>query len=123
MTPAIIRIQGGRVLADKAMLTDAVSERITGWIGKPSAEPGEGLLIAPCASIHTLGLKFTLDAVFLDSDNRVTRIVQHVKPGRFAWGAFKNLCFTWRSQVLELPDGAADGLKRGDILEVLERQP
>jgi uncharacterized protein len=45
--------------------------------------PGDrGLLIAPCRSIHTVGMRFALDLVWLDADEAVRRVVHDVAPRR-----------------------------------------
>lgn len=121
MRPVSICVKGGAVVADRALATQDVTERIEGWMRKDHVEPGEGILISPCASIHTLGMRITIDVVFLDENLRITKICPRVVPNRFAFGSLKNLIRSWRSQALELPSGASDGLKPGDILELTER--
>lgn len=62
--------------------------------------------------IHMCFMKFPIDAVFLDADGRVLRVLANLKPWRFSpWvpGA---------RGVLELPAGRADKLlSEGDVLE------
>jgi len=74
----------------------------------------EGLLIAPCSSIHTIGMRYPIDVVFLDAQARVLRVCPEVRAGRmrFAFGA---------RGVLELRAGIAarHGLDRGVQLRSL----
>jgi uncharacterized membrane protein (UPF0127 family) len=121
MRAVSVSLKGGGLVAGLALATEDVSERIEGWMRKDSVAEGEGILIAPCASIHTLGMRVTIDVVFLDEALRVTKVASRVKPNRFAFGSLKNLLRSWRSQALELPAGAAAGLKPGDVLEVVGR--
>jgi len=44
-----------------------------------------GLLIPHCASVHTFGMRFELDLVFLDGGDRVLGVRQRVPPRRVAW--------------------------------------
>ena len=44
---------------------------------------GPGLLIPRCRSVHTLGMRFPLDLVFLDASGAEVRRVDGVPPGRF----------------------------------------
>ncbi len=44
-----------------------------------AAEP---LLIPRCRSVHTFGMRFAIDVVFLDGDGRVLRVVEAVPPRR-----------------------------------------
>ena len=49
---------------------------------------GEALLIERCGSVHTVGMRFALDLVFLDRGWRVVRVARNVGPGRWmVWGA------------------------------------
>jgi uncharacterized membrane protein (UPF0127 family) len=44
---------------------------------------GAGLLIPRCRGVHTLGMRFPLDLVFLDAEGRVVELRRGVPPGRF----------------------------------------
>jgi hypothetical protein len=44
-----------------------------------AAEP---LLIPRCRSVHTFGMRFAIDVVFLDAGGRVLRVAEAVPPGR-----------------------------------------
>lgn len=82
--------------------------RLRGLLGRRQPEP---LLLAPAASIHTSGMRFAIDAVFLDADLRVVRVVRALPPWRFA-------AARGARAVLELPAGAAGGLTEGDRLSL-----
>ena len=88
--------------------------RARGLLAGPPLEPDEALLIAPCSSIHTFGMRYPIDVVFLDRNARVTRVCPQVPAGRirFGWGA---------AAVLELRAGQAArlGLTAGVALESL----
>jgi uncharacterized membrane protein (UPF0127 family) len=51
-------------------------------VGSPLGA-AEGLLIAPCGSIHTIGMRYSIDVVFLDRHARVLRVCDDVRAGRF----------------------------------------
>lgn len=59
--------------------------RLRGLLFRPPLAPdgSEGLLITPCASIHTCGMRYPIDVVFLDRDGVVLGCREAVKPGRF----------------------------------------
>lgn len=46
-------------------------------------DAGVGLLIPRCRSIHTFGMRFPLDVLFLDAEGRVIDLRRGVPPGRF----------------------------------------
>jgi len=82
--------------------------RMRGLLGRTSLEPDEGFFIPACSSIHTWGMRFPIDVVFLDAQMRVWRVVSGLRPWRLAWcpGA---------KAVLELAAGAslAAQIRRG----------
>jgi len=44
---------------------------------------GCALLMPGCSSVHTFGMRFPIDVVFLDREGRVARIARRVPPRRF----------------------------------------
>ena len=117
----VIGLEDGRMLAGKAWCTQSVTERIEGWFSKKNAESGEGLLIAPCSSVHTFGMKFSFDLLFLDGESRVIKVISNLKPNRIAWAGWKAMLLPWTYQALELPAGAAEGVLEGERLVISER--
>ncbi len=59
--------------------------RLIGWLGRRRACPDEALWLVPCRGVHTLGMRFPIDLVFLDRGGRVLRIDESVKPWRCRW--------------------------------------
>jgi len=65
-------------------------ERAKGLIGRRGLEPGRGLLIPRCNCIHTLFMRFPIDAAFLDRRGEVVRRVRGIRPWRaFVWGGWR----------------------------------
>jgi uncharacterized membrane protein (UPF0127 family) len=58
--------------------------RLLGLALLPRRRAGPGLLIPRCAAIHSFGMRFRLDVVFLDADLRPLRRVSGLAPCRFA---------------------------------------
>lgn len=88
--------------------------RLRGLLGRTISQDG-GLLLTPCSAIHTIGMGYTIDALYLDKQGRVLRIDESIAPGKLMpqqRGA---------RHVLELPDGSAKrrALAAGDTLEVI----
>jgi uncharacterized protein len=102
----------GAVLAEHAEVADDSRKRRTGLLKHESLAPGEGLWIAPCEAVHSFGMKFTIDVLFLDRKKRVRKARAALEPRRIS------ACLTAHS-VLELPEGtiAATGTRSGDQLE------
>ncbi len=78
---SLIHISSGRRVAQ---ITRAGTWLSKGWgvLGRPILLPGEGLWLPGVASVHTLGVRFALDLLFLDDRLQTLRVVQSVPPGR-----------------------------------------
>lgn len=100
------------VLADQVEVADTSRKRRTGLLKRENLPKGEGLWITPCEAIHTIGMKFPIDVVFISRSRKVLKVKEAVPPGRLA------ICLRAHS-VLELPAGtiAASGTAVGDQLE------
>lgn len=87
--------------------------RLRGLLGR-SIEEGGGLMLSPCSSIHTVGMQYKIDAVYLDRAWRVLRVDEALDKGKF-WPMQRGA-----RHVLELPEGSArkNGIIAGDTLEV-----
>lgn len=70
-TARITNLTRGTVLASRALVPETPSERTTGLLNHEQLLPGEGLLLLNCSSIHTFGMKFSIDVCFLDLAFRV----------------------------------------------------
>ena len=102
----------GTLLADHADIADTSKKRRTGLLKHSRLEPGEGLWIAPCEAVHTAGMKFPIDVLFLDRKRKVLKVRSDMQRWRIA------ACLRAHS-VLELPSGtaAATETMAGDQLE------
>lgn len=108
---ASVLLADGRALACKVAAARTFLERGRGLLGRPRLLEGQALWIAPCPSIHTVGMRYAIDVVFLDADNRVLRLACRVPPIRF------RLCRGAVSVVELLADQAAAlGLRKGQQL-------
>ncbi|MBK5211415.1 MAG: DUF192 domain-containing protein [Coriobacteriia bacterium] len=57
--------------------------RLKGLLGMKEFPLGvDALLLSPCNAIHTVGMGFAIDLVFLDSHNKVIRVVKNIFPGK-----------------------------------------
>lgn len=74
----------GRVLVDDAMRTTSALERMRGLLARPPLSSGQGLLIQPCNAVHTVGMGYPIDVVFLDRGLAVMKVVAGLRPWRMA---------------------------------------
>jgi hypothetical protein len=56
--------------------------RLAGLALLPTIPLDRALLIPRCRSVHTLGMRFSLDVVFLDPEGRAIEVVWSLPPGR-----------------------------------------
>ena len=66
----------------RVMLADNFWSRLVGLLLHRSLPNDEALLLVPCASIHTFGMRITIDVIFLDKQNKVLGFSDHVTPNR-----------------------------------------
>ena len=95
----LILKKDGTTIAN-AWLANHYFTRLRGLLGR-TLPTGGGLLLAPCNCIHTLGMRYAIDAVYLDRTGLVLRVDDSLPAGK-ACKAQKGARF-----VLELPAGAA----------------
>lgn len=80
-------------------------QRARGLLGRAGLRSGTAMWLAPCRSIHTVGMQFAIDVVFIDREGRITRLRERVGPFRLVWGG-------WRAHgVLEFAAGEVARLR------------
>ena len=80
------------------MKTSNPLERMRGLLGLPPLEKDQGLLITACPSVHTIGMKYPLDLIFLNKDWQIKKLVSSLQPYRMAWSV-------GASMVIEIQGG------------------
>lgn len=108
----IKNIDRNTVVADSADAADTSQKRRTGLLKHNNLAAGEGLWIVPCEAVHTFGMKFPIDVLYLNKRKKVLKIRDNMKKSRMSF------CLRAHS-VLELPAGRAaeTGTAVGDQLE------
>jgi hypothetical protein len=111
-----LRVQNvtrGKLLADRAAIANTSSTRRTGLLKHTGLDKGDGLWIVPSEGVHTFGMKFTIDVLFLDKKRRVKKMRPNMVRGRIAMSFLSH-------STLELPAGtiAETGTQPGDQLEM-----
>ncbi|MBU4174072.1 MAG: DUF192 domain-containing protein [Actinobacteria bacterium] len=106
------------LLASDAVLATTAGERRRGLIGRDDLEPGEALIIPRCRQVHTFGMRFTIDVLFVDGSGVVTRTCRGLAPRRVS-------PVSWRArQAIELPGGTLErtGTVKGDRVTLHDAQ-
>ena len=99
-------------LARNAEIAGSGGKRTKGLLGRKGLAPGEGMWIVPCEAVHTFGMQFPIDLVYLDRGLRIKKVRSNVAPWRLS------ACLSAHS-ILELPAGTIleSQSQPGDLLE------
>lgn len=110
----IINLTRNAVLAAQAKKALTPQERMQGLLGRESLPEGEALIITRCQSIHMFFMKFAIDVVFINKDNKVIGLCKKIQP--FALSPI----FFFAQAAIELPSGTIDKTKTaiGDFLQI-----
>lgn len=112
-TAAVSNERDGTLIG-RLRVADRAWPRLRGLLGHPEPARGEGLLIEPCNGVHTVGMRYPIDVLFLRQDGVVLRCERALPPARFVpW-------VRWAHSVIELPAGTIDatGTAVGDRLAI-----
>lgn len=98
--PLVLQING-RNQACRVREAATAWSRLRGLLFLPPLRADQALWIHPCNSIHMLGMRYAIDAIFLDRAGRAIKVCKGVRPmaGAVCWRA---------NSVLELTSGASD---------------
>jgi uncharacterized membrane protein (UPF0127 family) len=113
----------GRLVAGRAKVALSVFERMKGWLGKTAVAPDEALLLPGTSSVHSWGMHFSFDLVFVDRAGEVVKLCPRMAPYSVAYGPFKAWAGMRGLQALELPEGSLErlGLQLGERLVFEDR--
>lgn len=85
-------------------ITETARERMRGLLGRDTLASDQALLLKHCGSVHTFGMRFAIDVLFLDRHQRIVAVHHNVSRRR--------MLFSFRAnQTLELPAGCARNLE------------
>ena len=104
----------GRVLAERIERPRTFLGRGLGLMFRRDLPAGSAMWIDPCDGIHMFWMRFAIDALFLDREHRVVRVVRRL-------GRWRIVPYVRRARsVVELPAGTLDGLDlpKGHHLEL-----
>jgi uncharacterized membrane protein (UPF0127 family) len=88
--------------------------KMKGLLRHSPLRPGQGLWIEGCNWIHTFGMGFPIDVLYLNREGRVVHVTSDMPPNRIG-------PFVWRARsVVELPVGIIErtGTEVGDDLDI-----
>ena len=108
----------GTILGESVDVADTSAKRRTGLLKHDRLEPGHGLWIKPCESVHTFFMKFAIDLIYLDKKH-IVRKAKSAVPPLAAFGLPERV---FHSGTSRRHHRAGPQTRRGDQL-TLEPQP
>ena len=119
MKTIALRTTEGRFIAHEVRIACSLTSHLLGLSRERSLPARAGLLLSSARAIHTLGMRFAIDVVFLSRQMRVLGLAPAVPPWRVL------LAPRGTGRVLELACGqiAATGLKTGTFILVETSRP
>jgi hypothetical protein len=106
MNVALINERTKTPVATQVEIAATRKTRRRGLLGRDGLDEAAAMLLAPCGSVHTIGMRFALDVVFVDRQGYAVKIVRNLRPWRIAIA-------TGASAVIEM---AAGSLRWGQVL-------
>ena len=101
-------------LATKVRKADNFLTRLVGLLKRKTLGPEEALWLMPSKGIHTIGMKFPIDVVYLNRKNSVVRLISGMAPYRISGVNLRTY------SILELPNGTIKKSRTeiGDQMEI-----
>ena len=81
---ALVNQRTDEALASRVEVAVTRGARRKGLLGRDAIGESCALILAPCSAIHTMFMRFGIDAVFVDDDGRAVKVVRGMTPWRIA---------------------------------------
>ncbi|OGQ97015.1 MAG: hypothetical protein A2284_01525, partial [Deltaproteobacteria bacterium RIFOXYA12_FULL_61_11] len=115
---AVINTRNGRLVSEKISTATTFVRRSTGLLNHAGLPRDEALFLSPARRIHTCGMRFPIDLVFVERHGHIVRLFERLEPTRtqVVHDGGRRAC-----AVLELAAGRIEelDLREGDQLQFL----
>lgn len=110
----IRNLSNGRTIAQNELIARTFFQRLTGMLTRRFSNSLDAIVFENCNAIHTFGMRFPLDVIFVDNSSHVAAVCANVAPWKIVSVREK------RCTTIELPAGTlSDSLcSIGDIIEI-----
>jgi uncharacterized membrane protein (UPF0127 family) len=112
----LVAERSGRTVATDLLIAFDSASRNTGLLHHKSLDPQTALFIAPCNSIHTFFMKFSIDVAFMAKDGRVIKRRTRIPPWRLSMSLRAHSVIEFAAGVLDEAD-----VRAGDRLAVVPK--
>jgi uncharacterized membrane protein (UPF0127 family) len=105
-------------VATEAVVADSYVRRLVGLLGKTKrwAKVGTGLWIVPSRGVHTIGMMFPIDLVFLSKEKGVVHVEEYVRPFRISRVSSESFQRVGTASAHDLSHGHESRRSDGDFL-------
>lgn len=112
-TSAVINQRTGQTIASRVVWAHGWLQRLKGLLGTKTLDEQSGMWLKPCQSIHTIGMNYAIDVVFLDRHNKICQLSCQIRPYRACTAPRRT------QSALELPAGRIQqlSLQLDDLLQ------
>ena len=87
LSPSLEEIHTAYIRAGNVYINARIAKgffaKLKGLLFKPALNDREALVITPCHSVHTCGMQYAIDLIFLNKQFKVVKIEHHCQPWRF----------------------------------------
>jgi uncharacterized membrane protein (UPF0127 family) len=84
MNVALINERTRKPVATLVEIAASRTARRRGLLGRDSLAESSAMLLAPCGAVHTIGMRFPIDVVFVDRQGFAVKVVRNLRPWRIA---------------------------------------
>ena len=109
-----INAKTGKIIAGDLEMKDSYLGRLIGLLSRKGLNRGQGIVLKPCAQIHTCFMRFAIDVVFISKDFKVLKIIKNMGAWHFSPIVLKSL------YTLEVAAGEIKDLNEGDYIKFTE---
>ena len=106
MVVALVNERTRQPVAMSVEIAATRTSRRRGLLGRDRLDEASAMLLAPCAAVHTAGMRFAIDVVFVDRQGYTVKVVRDLRPWRIALAPGARA-------VIEMPAGS---IRWGQIL-------
>ena len=106
MQLALMNERTREFVASSVELAATRKTRRRGLLGRDHLDETSAMMLAPCGGVHTIGMRFAIDVVFVDRQGFAVKVVRNLRPWRMALASRARA-------VIEMPAGS---LRWGEVL-------
>ncbi len=82
--PMLINARTGKSVASSVEIATTRAQRRRGLLGRDGLRAGSAFVLTPCRAVHTIGMRFPIDVIFIDDGGEVVKLVERLEGWRMA---------------------------------------